>query len=68
MKIWYRVKPLGKLTRLINQKIVGIQIHPKCQYLMNMELLVVHLFYHPKKILEIWITIKSLENWGEQWI
>ena len=42
-----------------------IKIHSKCQSLMNMELLVVHFFYHPNNIMEICLKIKSLEKLGK---
>ena len=33
---------------------------------MNMDLFVVHLFYHPKKIMKIYLMIKSLKQKGKK--
>ena len=56
------IKPLEKLGRTMNPTSTGSQIKPIFQSLFNTELLVVHLFYHPKEIVEIFLKIKSLEK------
>ena len=44
----------------MNQTSMGRKIHPICQCLMNTGLLVVNLFDHLKKMMEICLMIKSL--------
>ena len=51
------------MGRKVNKTIMRIQIHPICYSLMNMKLMVVHLFEHSIKMMEICLMIKFLENW-----
>ena len=53
------------MARPTNPTSTKSQIHPRFQYLTDMCLLVVHFFYHLKKMTEIFLMIKSLAKMGE---
>ena len=66
LEIYLMIKTLEKLGRTMNLTRIGIQINPRYQFLMNMELLSVHFFYHLNKMAEICLKIKSLIKLGEK--
>ena len=66
LEIYLMIKTLEKLGRTMNLTRIGIQINPRYQFLIHMELLSVHLFYHLKKMAEICLKIKSLIKLGKK--
>ena len=60
IKFWPRVKPPGYMALPTKPTIIGIQIHPICDSLINMDLLTINFFYHLNKMMEICLMIKFL--------
>ena len=68
MKICPRIKPLEKLGRPMNLKIMGIKLHPRFQSLMHMALLVIHSFCHPNNMGNFWVLIVTIiDDYEKKW-